>query len=539
VRITARLLPALVLIALVGAACGSGDLGPTALVARAPVPVQSEFLEDHATLGLHVFAGGEILHVNYGRENVVARWPSRVAPYAPPVETRHGFVGLAGGETKTDLWLVAAGGNTCLGRDVTHGFAVSAGGRSIAYGLPQWQQGGYRTQLFIAGLPGGRALDSVVIEDYAVPIGFLGERVLVSAGDALDETSLWDPETGEVQVISGYGGSGATDPTSRRAVLYTGGGDDEWDIGSWGDSLDVQSGGNERMWRPAFSPEGRWVAGIRGTEFDARARLDVYKTADAHGTLLSDPLPGAFQPAWEDDYTTLVLANDASKEHVVYRCRADGGTEPCVPVWSTREGRRYSTWLVPMAAEPLTEKLDHNNGFAMWPEHRGIDVTRSAPAAPAWRSDPHETAEEFGKRVLGWKDVRAEIAQYEHFGVRAVVRRADGLSVQVWLNPVAPDCWSVTGVGPDPERRTDGVSVSVRGRHVYVHAARLAADSADVIVGFNGREISQRVIGDSGVDMQLPFVPRGSGYCIVLLRDFDGRVFSAAGALLYPGLVAG
>jgi len=382
-------------------------------------------------------------------------------------------------------------------------------------------------------------LDSVEIEDYAVPIGFLGRRVLISIRGSLGEISVWDPATGDLQFIGGHRGGGATDPTSQRAVLYTGGGDDHWDIGSWGDSYDVQSGGNERMGRPAFSPEGRWVAGIRGTELDRRARLDVYSTVDAHPTFLSAPLPGAFQPAWEDEYTTLVLANDASEKHVLYRCRADNETDPCVPVWSSSEGRRYSTWLVPTAAEPLAEKVDRHNGFAMWPEHRGIDVARLAAEPPEWRSDPHETAREFGRQVLGWTDVRAEIEQYEHFGVRAVVRRADGLSVQVWLNPVAPDCWSVTGVGPDPQRRTDGVSVSVRGRNVHVHAPALGADSADVIVGFNGLEISRRVIGDSGADMQLPFVPRGSGYCIILLRDFDGRVFSASGALLYPGLVAG
>ena len=538
-RITARLALTIVGVALVGAACGKGDLGSGPPTAPAPEPVQSEPLHDRTTLGLRLFSNGEILDINYGRENVVARWPSPIAPSAPPVETRHGFVGLAGGETKADLWLVAANGNTCLGRDVTQGFAVSAGGRSIAYGLPNWRQSGYRTRLLIAGLPDGRVLDSVEIDDYAVPIGFLGQRVLISIRGSLGEIAVWDPVTGELQSIGGHRDGGATDPTSHRALIYSGGGDDYWDLGSWGDSYDVQSGGNEMMWHPAFSPEGRWVAGIRGAELDRRARLDVYSTVDVHPTFLSDPLPGAFQPAWEDDYTTLVLANDASENHIVYRCRVDGGTDPCSQIWSTNDGRRYSTWLVPSAAEPLAEKVDYDNGFALWPEHRGIDVARSVAGTPAWRSDPHETAKEFGRQVLGWTDVRAEIEQYEHFGVRAVVRRADGLSVEVWLHLVAPDCWSITGVGPDPDRRTDGLSVSVRGQDIHVRAPALGADSADVIVGFNGREISRRVIGGSGADMQLPFVPRGSGYCIILLRDFDGRVFSAAGALLYPGLVAG
>jgi hypothetical protein len=435
---------------------------------------------------------------------------------------------------------VTASDNTCLGRDVAQAFPVSAGGRSVAYGTPRWQSDGTRTELFVDSLPDGRRLSSVVVDEYAEPIGFLGERVLISVGDALGGVAVWDPETGDVDAFPGYRGGGATEATSRRAVLYEGDADRPWGLGTWADSFDFLNGGNQMLSRPAFSAEGRWLAGIRGGKSDSHSRLDVYSTVDAHPHLLSEALPGAFQPAWEDDSTVLVLGTDGDGTNVVYRCHSGGDAEePCSPVWAEDAGQGNTTWIVPRATDRLPVTVDHGNGFTMWPEHRGVDARGATVDPPVWRTDPHSTAEEFGRRVLGWTDPRAEIDGYEHFGVHVVLRRADGLSVNVWLNPVAHGCWSVTGVSRAADSRPEGVSAKVDGRHVHVHVLPLGAHSADVIVGFNGREIRERVIGDSGADIELKFDPKGSGFFIVLLRDFDGRVFSAAGSLRYPGLVAG
>jgi hypothetical protein len=103
---------------------------------------------------------------------------------------------------------------------------------------------------------------------------------------------------------------------------------------------------------------------------------------------------------------------------------------------------------------------------------------------------------------------------------------------------VGKDCWSITGVDRRSDKGPEGVSASVRGRRIQVGVQSLGAAGVEMILGFNGREI-RRAGEASSATFRLDFKPRGSGYFLVLLRDDDGRVFSAAGALLHPGLVAG
>jgi hypothetical protein len=74
---------------------------------------------------------------------------------------------------------------------------------------------------------------------------------------------------------------------------------------------------------------------------------------------------------------------------------------------------------------------------------------------------------------------------------------------------------------------------------VSVGVLPLGATSSDLIVGFNGSEVLKKGIDDAAATFRLDFKPTGSGFFLVLLREDDGRVFSAAGALLRPGLVAG
>ena len=532
----------LIVVALLAAACRGTDSQPDArqpsISPAEPSPSATESAAPQATLGLHLFANGEIVEVIDGHQRVVARWPSRIAPYLPPIETRHGFVGLSRGPKRLDLWLIGDGQGTRIDRDVAQSFAVSAGAQRVAYGLPRYRSGGYRTRLIVATLPEGRRLESVVIENYAQPVGFIGDRVLISVGDALARVSLWNPETGAVQLFRRYAGGGSTDATSRRAVLYQGDGQC-WDIGAWADAFDRLRGRTCSLSRPSFSSQGRWVAGIRGPEFGPRNRLDVYDVLEARPYFRSLPVPGAFQPAWEDEYRTLVLARDGDGEYAAYRCRVDRTRRRCPAVWSGDAGGRYSTWLVPQSTRSIEIAQDKHRGFAMWPEYRGVDARRPCAAPEAWRTNPDSAAEKFAQSVVGWPDARAEIDRYEHYGVHALLHRGDGPLIQIWLEPVASDCWSVIGVSRAPDRRVERVSAEVRGRRVRVGVLPLGADSADVIVGFNGREIRKSVAGGSGAIFRLDFIPRGSGFFIVLLKDDDGRVFSAAGALLYPGLVAG
>lgn len=532
----------LLVAALLAAACSGTDSEPGArgpsVSPTGPSPSATETSVPRATLGLRLFANGEIVEVTDGDERVLARWPSRIAPYLPPIETRHGFVGLSREPKRLDLWLIGGGQRTRIDRDVAQSFAVSAGGKMVAYGVPRYESNGYRTRLIVARLPEGRRLHSFTIENYAQPIGFIGDRVLISVGDALARVSLWEPATGEVQSLKRYGGAGATDATSRRALLYKGDGQC-WDIGSWADAFDRVGGRTCSLSSPVFSPEGQWVAGIHGPEFGPHDRLDVYDALEARSYFRSLPIPGAFQPAWEDEYSTLVLARNDSGGYAAYRCRVDRTRRQCSAVWSGDAGRRYSTWLVPRSTRPIEVAKDEDRGFAMWPEYRGLDARRSCMAPAPWRTDPHMTAEKFGQRVLGWPEASAQIDRYEHYGVHALLLRTDGPLIQMWLDPVTANCWVVTGVARAPDRRVEGVSAEVRGHRVSVAVLPLGADSADVIVGFNGREIRKTVAGGSGATFRLDFRPRGSGSFIVLLKGDDGRVFSAAGALLYPGLVAG
>jgi len=540
-RPRARWLLALVF-AMSAGACSGTDSAPGAtppsVTPNEPPPTATEPGDLQATLGLRVFTNGEIIEVAGGDERVVAEWPSRTAPYLPPVETRHGFVGLSQAKRRLDLWLIGGGRHTRVDRDVAQGFAVSSGAGKVAYGLPRYESDGYHTRLIVATLPEGRRLSSLAIDNYAQPIGFIGDRVLISVGDALSRASVWDPSTGRVRSFDRYGGGRATDPTARRALLYQGDGQC-WDIGTWADAFGHVLGHGCSLSRASFSPQGRWIAGIRGPEFGARNRLQVYDALEAEPYFRSLSIPGAFQPEWEDEYRALVLARGNDGEYAAYRCRVDRTKRRCGGVWSGDGEGRYTTWIVPRSTRPIEIARDAGRGFAMWPEHRGPDARRSCAAPEIWRTDPRTTAEEFGRRILGWPGARAEIDRHEHYGTYVLLRRTDGPLVRMWLNPVARDCWSVTGVARAPDQREEGVSAEVRGRSVSVGVLPLGAASADVTVGFNGREVHKTVIGDAGATFRLDFRPKGSGYFIVLLRDGNDRVFSAAGALLFPGLVAG
>ena len=533
-----RVVPCL-LILCVSAACTSdappprqADSPPSESLTPSP-----ETTELSGTLQLKVFADGQILQVTRGHNTVVADWPSRTAPYRPPIETKHGFIGLSRGRSQLDLWLVDGTSSRRLAKDVGQSFAVSAGATTVAYSLPNYSGGRYRTRLMSADLPNGRTLHTKELDSYAQPIGFIDERVLVGVGDAVAHVALWDPATGQLDPLSDYGRAGTTDPTSRQALLYQGDGPC-WDIGNWANRFSRVRSQRCDLSAPMFAPDATWIGGIEGTEFGPDNRFRVYEAFDAERYFRSSPIPGAYQFAWTTLYEALVVGNEKGL-HTVYRCRTDDvGKKDCIPKWTTTTRGRYSVWVIPNAPLSMAIRKDHGKGFAMWPEHRGIDAKEGCASAPDWRANAQETAEEFGREVLGWSGGRAVVDQYGLHGVHARLHRGDGRHVQVWLSPVAEDCWAVTGVARPSDRRPEGVSASVRRRRVQVGVLSLGAASAEVIIGFNGREV--RASGaDTGANVRLEFRPRGSGFFLVLLRDADGQVFGAAGALLYPGLVAG
>lgn len=526
----------LALAALAGACTQDRPSSAPPTTSPMPTPSQTQNVQKTSTIGLHLFAGGKIIKVVGGNKTVVARWPSRTAPYTPPIETQHGFIGLSQGSRRLDLWLVNASSRERLATKVAQSFAVSAGAGAVAYGLPVYRAGSYHTRLVAATLPEGRVVHSAEVDNYAQPIGFVGERVLIGVGDAVAHVALWDPATGQMDTFNRYGRAGATDPTSRKALLYQGDGGC-WEVGNWADRFSPVRGANCNLSAPAFSPQATWIAGIEGAPYGANNRLRVIEAFDAQGYFRSAPLPGAFQVAWVDQYTALVMAKQ-DEGHTLHRCQTDRRKNDCVPLWSDQINGRYSSWLIPRAPRTLTTRRDRGLGLAMWPEYRGVDARRACKTPPSWRTDPHTTAEEFGRNILGWSSPRATIDQYGHEGTHVILNRGDGPLVQVWLQRVGSDCWSVTGVSRRRDNKPEGVSASVRGREVQVGVLSLGAESAEVILGFNGREIRTTDQG-AGATLRLDFKPRGSGFFLVLLRDETGEVFSAAGALLYPGLVAG
>lgn len=519
-------------------ACTSGPpdskpVSPASPEAPTPSPTSVALT---ATLKLHVLANGQLLEVTKGQETIVAEWPSRTSPFMPPIETKYGFIGLARAPRRLDLWLVDGTSRRRLAKNVGQSFAVSAGGTAVAYSLPINSKGRYQTTLVSGALPGVRAPRTKEIDSYAQPIGFIDDQVLVGIGDATAHVSLWDPATGQLDPLRDYGRAGTTDPTSRLALLYEGDGPC-WDVGNWADLFSQVRGRGCNLMAPMFAPRGTWVGGIQGTEIGPSNRFRVYEAFDADPYFKSAPIPGAYQFAWADQYEALV-AGDEGSVRTVYRCRTDSVLRGCTPVWSAAARGRYSFWVLPHAPLSMAIREDHGKGFAMWPEHRGTDTEEPCQAPPTWRTHPGETAEEFARDILGWETGRAVIDRYSHEGAHALLHRGDGPHVQVWLSPVTPGCWTVTGVARPRDRKPEGVSASVRGRRVQVGVISLGAESADVIIGFNGREVRTSGV-DTGANVRLDYRPRGSGFFLVLLRDETGRVFSAAGALLHPGLVAG
>ena len=158
------------------AACTSDSPDPArdqpsqALASPSPSPSPT-LTNREATLERAIFVDGQIIRVKKERETVIAKWPSRGAPYVPPIETNYGFVGLSQERRRLDLWLVDEKHQKRLAKDVGQSFAVSAGSRTVAYSHPVYLKcakatargpcaggGSYTTELVTAALPSGSIL---------------------------------------------------------------------------------------------------------------------------------------------------------------------------------------------------------------------------------------------------------------------------------------------------------------------------------------------------------------------------------------------
>jgi hypothetical protein len=176
------------------------------------------------------------------------------------------------------------------------------------------------------------------------------------------------------------------------------------------------------------------------------------------------------------------------------------------------------------------------DGFALWPEdtyEAALSVTQSGGGGP-WRSDPKETAARFASKVLGWSGAAVEVIRSkETSAIVSVSRKPSRDRLDLSLRMALPDSWSVLNVLPHGEYFPA----------VGVHDERASIDveldgdtaSAEVTVGYGGRDRSVRTTRTGTVRIDLGFGTDTSGHFLILLRDAGGETISAIGTTLPAG----
>lgn len=199
------------------------------------------------------------------------------------------------------------------------------------------------------------------------------------------------------------------------------------------------------------------------------------------------------------------------------------------------------------------EPVDAEDFSALWPEDTAVEAEQACQEQSdipnSWRDDALSASSRFANEVLGWSDPRVIQRELGHGGQSVEIRRsevddgpeADGPAVVVSLNEVATDCWSVVSVSRPPDNRPTGVSISVRGRDVEIGFDDLGADSVSFEMGHGSYVITSEPEPPDGRITVLLNYPLGkTGHFLLLFKDADGIVFSAAGGPLPAGdFVAG
>ena len=206
-------------------------------------------------------------------------------------------------------------------------------------------------------------------------------------------------------------------------------------------------------------------------------------------------------------------------------------TRSSTPPVRTTTGPSPSVAALSPASSPRPGK-SFDDGYAIWPQ----DTFRAAAEAPAeaWRDDPNAVAAQFASQVLGWNEARIKTLR---FGLRTASVLAsepgshDALNVNLRAAPA--DTWSVLNVMPHGEYLP---SVEVRGASASV-AVELDGDavSADVTIGYGGKDRTVTTHADGTVHVDLAQKPRTSGHFLILGRDAQGDVVSAVGSTLPTG----
>jgi hypothetical protein len=205
------------------------------------------------------------------------------------------------------------------------------------------------------------------------------------------------------------------------------------------------------------------------------------------------------------------------------------------PVASVRE--ITATPSVTGSPSPGDEARSYaRDGFALWPEdtyEAAVSQTQGGGGDP-WRSDPKETAARFASEVLGWSGAGVQVVRSkETSAMVAVSRDPSGDRVDLSLRMALPDLWSVLNVLPHGEYFP---SVDVHdGRASLEVELDGDAASAEVTVGYGGRDRSVKTTSAGTVSIDLGFKTDTSGHFLILLRNAAGETISAIGTTLPEG----
>lgn len=205
------------------------------------------------------------------------------------------------------------------------------------------------------------------------------------------------------------------------------------------------------------------------------------------------------------------------------------------------EGLRLPGTYVP--GEPAEESF-----AAIWPEDTAEEAEqrcrRHSRTPNVWSANRVTTAGRFSADVLMWEEPLIRYTPTAKEVQKMEIRRSEnddgprarGPAVIVYLTEFVPRCWSVVSVGRLPDDKPTGLSITVRGKDVEIGFDDLGADSIYFEIGHGYYTNSSGPEPPDGrITAHLRY-PRGeTGHFLLLFKDENGDVFSAAGGPLPAG----
>ena len=201
----------------------------------------------------------------------------------------------------------------------------------------------------------------------------------------------------------------------------------------------------------------------------------------------------------------------------------------------------------PSSAQPVVEETPparfHRvalEGFgAVWPEDTADETSEACSSPQAFRSDPVDTALEFGRVVLGW-DAEATASNRRADSVEVELTAKSPGGVLLTLVEYVEGCWSVQSVLQtgehtnwvvDRDVEDDGTSL------VSIDFDPPEGSSGTIELGFGPFLETKSWVAAAGVKEPVtfrlqPVGRRDGGHFLILFEDEQGNVLSARGDAL-------